>query len=303
MQKLDLSFNNVGGTIPDLSNLTDLSSIDLSGNQIGGTISPFFANLSSLEQLHFYGNSFEGTLPVELLQLTKLTHIIIAQNQFTGELPSLSLLPRLQYLDISDNSFEGSAEFMNSTNIDFVNASHNLFNSFPSLGGSSHDLKTLIINHNLLTYIPDAIGDMSLFQLTTLVVWNNDFSQTRIPDLQYITSLTYFDCSDCGIDRLFPFLKDMSQLIFFDFHDNLLSEKGIPGSLSDLTNLEYLDLSRTGVTGDIPGFFGNFVKLEYLLLAGNSLEGEVPLNFCDMTDLRYLDMSDNTNLGCFYQCL
>ena len=62
---LDLSDNQLSGTIPDLSSLTQLQNLYLGDNQLSGTI-PDLSSLTQLQNLYLGDNRLSGTIPEEL---------------------------------------------------------------------------------------------------------------------------------------------------------------------------------------------------------------------------------------------
>ncbi|CAL5086094.1 unnamed protein product [Urochloa decumbens] len=126
---LDLSNNNIGGTIPDglpvtmqkfflsanqlsgslpstLSSLTLLTSMSLNNNQLSGDIPDVFLSLTGLANLDFSSNNLTGPLPSSMGNLTALTSLHIQNNQLTGTLDVLQDLP-FQDLNVENNLFSG----------------------------------------------------------------------------------------------------------------------------------------------------------------------------------------------------
>ncbi|XP_062189218.1 protein STRUBBELIG-RECEPTOR FAMILY 3-like isoform X3 [Phragmites australis] len=126
---LDLSNNNIGGTIPDglpvtlqqfflsanqlsgsipntLSSLTLLTSMSLNNNHLTGEIPDVFSALTGLANLDFSSNNLTGPLPPSMGNLTALTSLHIQNNQISGTLDVLQDLP-FQDLNIENNLFSG----------------------------------------------------------------------------------------------------------------------------------------------------------------------------------------------------
>ncbi|XP_062187384.1 protein STRUBBELIG-RECEPTOR FAMILY 3-like isoform X2 [Phragmites australis] len=126
---LDLSNNNIGGTIPDglpvtmqkfflsanqlsgrlpssLSALTLLTSMSLNNNHLVGEIPDIFSAFTELANLDFSSNNLTGPLPPSMGNLTALTSLHIQDNQISGTLNVLQDLP-LQDLNIENNLFSG----------------------------------------------------------------------------------------------------------------------------------------------------------------------------------------------------
>ena len=68
----------------------------------------------------------------------------------------------------------------------------------------------------------------------------------------------------------------------------------IPDFMGSVTNLRYLDLSDSYLSGRIPSTLGNLSELRYLDLRDNYFWGEIPMQFGNLKHLHYLD------LGVFY---
>uniref|UniRef100_A0A0E0I957 non-specific serine/threonine protein kinase n=1 Tax=Oryza nivara TaxID=4536 RepID=A0A0E0I957_ORYNI len=99
---LDVGQNNLRGAMPiNIANLSnELSWIDLSGNQIIGTI-PADLWKFKLTNLNLSNNLFTGTLPPDIGRLSVI-RMFISHNRITGQIPqSLGNLTKLQNLDLS----------------------------------------------------------------------------------------------------------------------------------------------------------------------------------------------------------
>ncbi|KAK9052435.1 hypothetical protein SSX86_029064 [Deinandra increscens subsp. villosa] len=90
LQNLDLSGNNLSGSIPsEICNwLPYLVSLDLSDNGFTGEIPASLGNCSFLNTLFLSGNKLSGTIPVQLSNLGRLNRFSVADNDLTGSIPS-----------------------------------------------------------------------------------------------------------------------------------------------------------------------------------------------------------------------
>ena len=65
----------------------------------------------------------------------------------------------------------------------------------------------------------------------------------------------------------------------------------IPPEIGNLTNLEYLHLSSNELTGEIPSSIGNLTNLTGLQLYSTQLTGEIPQEVCNLIESNNLNMS------------
>ena len=105
---LELSSNNLRGTLPaDLGTLSNLSTLDLSDNQLSGTI-PDLSALIGLMTLNLRDNQLSGTIPDWLSSLLSLTTLNLGENRLTGAIPEeLGDLFLLDFLYLDNNQLSG----------------------------------------------------------------------------------------------------------------------------------------------------------------------------------------------------
>jgi hypothetical protein len=130
--EINLSGMGLSGTIPEsIGDLTDLTLLDLSGNNItsavvsgapktaeegGSSMAPTLAtaipttigNLTKLLYLYLANNKLSGELPSSLGNLKQLKHLVISDNKLSGDLPLwIGNLKSLENLDLSNNNLTG----------------------------------------------------------------------------------------------------------------------------------------------------------------------------------------------------
>lgn len=108
---LRLPQNNVSINVTQLSALTALQQtlefIDMSGNQLTGSIPPDLY-LPQLEHLNLQHNQITGSLPASLFGVTSLRLVALEGNRFTGSIPDLDNLTELNVFSVSYNQLTGT---------------------------------------------------------------------------------------------------------------------------------------------------------------------------------------------------
>jgi Leucine-rich repeat (LRR) protein len=297
---LDLSYNNLSGEIsPEISQLTQLTRLELDHNQLTGAIPASLGNLVNLQDLRLDDNKLSGFLPSELTSLANLRDISLGGNQLTGAIPGwLENLSDLERLNLSENQFTGGIpeQLGNLNKLKYLVLGNNqLSGSIPAWLGDMSTLLSLGLNDNqFVGTIPPELG--SLNQLTSLSVSNNQLSGT-IPTTISSDNIWYLDFSDNQLEGSIPLnLSEIYFLNSLDLSNNQISGS-IPSQLGSLTKLNILDLSRNQLSGSIPSELGQLTNLSALFLSGNQLEGAIPSQIGNLENLYELDLSQNRLSG------
>ena len=158
--RLYLRDSGLTGALPPeiwnlLSNLTELSVLDLSSNDLSGPIPPEMGNLTEFRWLNLSSNNLSGPIPPELGNLPNFEHLDLGHNQLSGSIPpELGNLPNFEYLDLGHNQLSGSIppELGNLTNLGVLYLSHNqLSGSIPPELGNLATLYSLDLSHTDLS--------------------------------------------------------------------------------------------------------------------------------------------------------
>ncbi|KAL0326248.1 UNVERIFIED_CONTAM: Receptor-like protein EIX2 [Sesamum radiatum] len=303
---LDLSGTELNSLVFSwLANMsTSLARVDLSDNQLDGLIPDAFGSSIFLEYLDLSGNQLEGGIPESLSDLSRLYFLDLSHNQLTGLVPELRGLISLRELHLSHNKLTGilGASFGQLHKLEILDVSYNFLQGTVS---ESHFLNL----HNLTML--DLSFNSLVFNVTTTTAWVPPF---RL-DVLKLTS--------CYLGPHFPkWLQTQSSISRLDLSSTKISDQ-VPNWLWDLSpRLEYLNLSRNQISGELPNLSSKFSGSPIIDLSSNNFSGSLPLlnpstsvlqlsrnmfwgsisSICTLRLLGFLDLSYNQLSGPLPDC-
>jgi Leucine-rich repeat (LRR) protein len=281
--EVNLYQNGLAGTIPDLSVLTQLITLNLGYNQLSGNIPSSLNNLSQLTVLNLKINQLDGAIP-DLSNLTNLVELYLANNYLNSTIPAwLNNFTNLTVLHLQDNAIYGPMpDLSNLTNLSNLNLGNNqLFGDIPAWLNNFTGLKELWLYNN---YLSGVIPDLSnLTQLTHLSLGGNSLTGVIPASLNNLTNLQELFLSANSLSGPLPDLSNLTQLLAFSIVDNDLT--GSIDNITVLTQLQWLSLDKNQFSGTIPAGLGNLTNLTTLHLDGNMLAGEIPGTLSNLINL------------------
>ncbi|XP_028804007.1 probable leucine-rich repeat receptor-like protein kinase At5g49770 isoform X3 [Neltuma alba] len=205
------------------------------GNRLTGTIPSTLELVQTLEVLRLDRNFFTGEVPSNLNNLTNLNELNLAHNKLTGSLPDLSQMDTLNYVDLSNNSFDPSqpplwfqtlpslttlimefgsldgplpSKLFSSPQIQQVKLKHNTLNNTLDMGDSiSPQLQLVDLQDNQITSVTLSSGYKNTLILIGNPVCLTALSNTNYCQLQqrpkkpYSTSLANCGSKSCPTDQ------------------------------------------------------------------------------------------------------
>ena len=291
----------LAGSIPvTLTNLTELTVLNLTNNQLSGSIPSQLGQLVNLTDLFLAGNRLTGEIPQELGRISNLRLLSLGNNRLNGPIPpELGLLKQLGLLELESNQLNGPipSELGNLANLFYLNLQNNrLSGPIPDEIGKLSNLRYLYLSTNQLRGpIPAQIS--LLTNLDHLFLSNNQLSGPIPPELGRLMQLRKLLLGNNNLNWIIPpELGRLSRLEELWLYRNELIGP-IPSEFGNLSNLTRLSLSNNRLSEAVPRELGRLSRLEGLWLNGNELVGPIPSEFGNLSNLTSLNLRENRLSG------
>ncbi|XP_010671295.2 receptor-like protein EIX1 [Beta vulgaris subsp. vulgaris] len=317
---LDLSWNNV--LEAKLENppenfskciTYDLKMLDLSNNKLAGALPSWLGDLKNIRRLNTGGNGFVGLIPPSIGSLPYLEELSLFRNGLNGTIPSsLQKLSSLEILDLSHNSLNGTVpSFLGKLHsLAHLELSNNhLKGTFPEVLGQHKTLMRISLSSNLMEGVVSDLHLANLSSLKSLDLRFNSLILNLTPEWKPPFQLVELQLSFCRIESRFPqWIRTQKQLTLMD-----LSNTGISGEVPEWfwkRNLAGVNLSHNHLTGPITNFSfeTSYADLSYNLFSGSLPQGQLLSNglvrtsLCHMKNLHLLDLQQNKLSGTIPDC-
>ncbi|XP_071733190.1 uncharacterized protein [Rutidosis leptorrhynchoides] len=304
---LNLSSNNITGSIPDLftnNSYSTLRVMDLSSNSFNGLVTNV---ASALGWLDLSSNKFHGGISF-LCQISNLslTHLDLSNNSFSGPLPDcLWNFQNLKVLNLRNNKLSGrllstNGGVLSALEVFFFN-NNNFSGELPLSLGNFTKLTFLDLGNNHFSgYVPTWIGKLSGLYILSLS--SNDFFGPTPPQLCQLVNLQILDLSMNNLNETIPScINNLSAMVrtrSLTTHDIPQYEHNYSYQSRTISEtINYVDHAMIQWLGYKREFSGNLRFLKSIDLSSNNLTGKIPDELCDLHGLVALNLSTNALVG------
>ncbi|KAI9117391.1 hypothetical protein K1719_011557 [Acacia pycnantha] len=299
LKYLNLSYNILPEEL-NLIGLTNLQTLDLSGNRLYGDLGfNFPAICDNLISLNISGNNFTGRIDECFDQCLKLEHLDLSTNKLSGDI--WMGIAKLRTFSVSENFLSGKIPpsiFPVNCNLEVLDISENVFVGIvPKEVANCKNLTILNLSNNKFNgSIPKEIGSIS--GMEALYLGNNSFSRDIPEELLNLTNLVFLDLTrnhfGGDIQEIFGKFKQVKYLLL---HSNSYTGGLSSSGILKLPNISRLDLSYNNFSGPLPTEMSQMSSLKLLMLAYNQFNGPIPSEFGNLPHLQALDLSFNNLHG------
>ncbi|CAI5498643.1 unnamed protein product, partial [Closterium sp. Naga37s-1] len=285
-----------GVVLEDMSELTALTSLSFSGNNLEGHLPKSWSTLVNLQELYLSTNHLRGSIPATYSALTALVSVDLSWNSLSGSIPPV-FGTDVQTLYLDHNTFGGPIPpHLALPNLVELQLSDNLFtggipNTFTRLTG----MRTLDIGFNSLTSGLHVVAQMTW--LANILLDNNNISGVLPASLTAIKGLASLLLNNNHFTGTFPH----SILLHTNLQRLELSNNSftgtIPHKLTNLYSLQNINLNENNFRGTIPSGLFQLSLLSSLQVASNFLSGGLPRTLSAPTSLHTLSLAGNGFTG------
>ncbi|QHO07908.1 Receptor-like protein [Arachis hypogaea] len=297
LRKLVVSDTSLSGALPvSISNLSQLSHLDLSFSQFNGTLPISLSKLKELTYLDLSFNNFSGPVP-SFYMSKKLTHLDMSFNLLNGCLPpSLFTLPCIRLIQLSDNNFQCPLHLLSSSTSNVLEtldlSNNNLRGSILVTIFQFKSLGVLQLSSNKFNGTIQIDMFQKLEYLTTLDLSQNNLlidANVRDSHLSFLPKMRNVKLASCNLTKFPSFIRNQSKLVSLDLSSNNI-QGSIPRWIWQLGSLIQFNISNNFLTM-IEGPVQNASStLSVIDLHSNQLRGNLPVFPVHAT---YLDYSMN----------
>ncbi|XP_047940769.1 receptor-like protein EIX1 [Salvia hispanica] len=298
LQILDLARNKLNGSLPDLRAFSALTEVYLEGNNFTGSIPPSIGQLSNLHTLDLSGNFLNGIVSeshfkkLDMLKMLDLSFNSLILHFAPNWIPTFQLDAILLAGCNVGPSFPKWIQTQRNFSVLDLSIAGIIDEAPTWLWSISPLLEHLFLSSN---QISGTIPNLSSTSITVLDLSNNSISGP-IP-LLYANTIIVQLSGNMFFGSISSICKTRhDQLAALDLSNNELSGE-IPNCWEKMPNLNILHLANNRFWGEIPRSLGSLHDLTALQLRGNSLSGEFPSTLRSCHSLQLFDVAENELTG------
>ncbi|KAG8651987.1 hypothetical protein MANES_06G041950v8 [Manihot esculenta] len=235
LQILDLSNNDISGSLPSDFCCSHMLEVHLSRNQLQGSLEDAFFDCLQLVVLDLSHNNMTGSIPSWFERFYQLVYMILGYNNIEGEIPiQLCNLTQLSLIDLSHNNLSGHIPSCLRSTSNFASLSN----------GEQIEFTT---KRNIYSYQPSMLAYFSGIDLSC----NKLIGQIPI-QIGYLNEIHVLNLSHNNLNGKIPAsFSNLSQIESLDLsHNNL--QGNIPSQLTELDFLEVFNVSCNDLSGRTP---------------------------------------------------
>ncbi|XP_057435271.1 LOW QUALITY PROTEIN: receptor-like protein 40 [Lotus japonicus] len=298
---INLSFNkNLYGSFPDFPSGASLHTLIVSNTGFSGELPVSMSNLRQLSILDLSSCQFNSTLPRSISKLGEITHLHLSFNNFTGPIPSLNMSKNLIHLDLSHNAFTGSIASVHLEGLRklvLIDLQDNfLTGSVPPSLFTPPLLQSVQLSNNNFQGRLSEFSNSSSSMLEVLDLSSNKIGgsiPTSIFHLRSLNVLQLYSNKLNGTLKL-DVIQRLVNLTTLDLsHNNLSIEANVKDvNVSALPKMSSVKLASCNLK-EFPSFLRNQSRLNSLDLSGNHIGGSIPTWIWQLGSLTQLNLSHN----------
>ncbi|XP_057722480.1 MDIS1-interacting receptor like kinase 2-like [Arachis stenosperma] len=294
--EIKLPNSGLDGTLNrfDFSSFPNLTTLNLTMNNLVGKIPSEIGNLTKLQVLDLSSNNFTYQMPPKIGNLLELQVLILSNNSLLQQIPyELSNLQNLRILELGGNFLSNpDPKFKGMTSLTDLNLTYNSLTEFPPFVLKCPKLVSLALSMNTIGKVPVQLFN-SLKNLTTLDLTQIQLEGPIPTDIKNLSKLKHLGLGINQLNGTIP--KEiglLSSLEILELHENSF-QGPIPSTIGNLTMLQRLDLHSSGINSSIPDEIGFCTNLTFIDMSGNNLTGSLPLSMASLTRIKEMGISAN----------
>ncbi|VFQ74954.1 unnamed protein product [Cuscuta campestris] len=300
---LDLSYNDFSGPLPvEISQMTNLKFLFLSFNQFTGPIPSEYGNITGLQALDISSNSLNGTIPRTIGRQTSLLWLMLANNSLRGEIPSeLGNCSSLLWLNLASNELSGSIP-RELANIGLNPKPTFLLNQekdkiTPGSGECLAMMRWIPADYPPFSFLYPLLSRKNCRNLWDLLLKGVGV----VPVCELGSRIRKYQTTGyvqlCGNNLSGSVPSDIGKMRNFSMLH--IGDNHLNGQFpSEVGRMPLIVLNATGnkFSGSIPSQIGNINCLQNLDLSNNNFSGAFPSSLAKLTDLNKFNISYNPNI-------